>query len=176
MRDVINAAKSGDVDCALARNLYVQRVRKYLGAFLVKLDGKLDALVFTAGVGENDKEFRELVTANLETLGIDVDASKNRALKGGGEIQSSRSRSKVLVVNTQEELSLACQSLELCGHIAKGSGLGDAPFKVHTKPDRRFTLEAGFEEPEQNGTSMTRVAVAGACALALLRIAAAFKK
>merc|ERR1712146_669902 len=73
MRDVIAAAKNGDEDCALARNLYVQRVRKYLGAFLVKLNGKLDALIFTAGVGENDREFRELVTADLEILGIDVD-------------------------------------------------------------------------------------------------------
>jgi len=130
MRDVITAAKEGHKDCALARSLYVERVRKYLGAFLVKLDGKLDALVFTAGVGENDREFRELVTANLHPLGIEVDAPKNRAVKGGGEIQSSRSRSKVLVVNTQEELSLACQSLELCGYIKKGTGLGDAPFKV----------------------------------------------
>merc|ERR1712203_663837 len=141
MRDVINAAKSGDSDCALARNLYVQRVRKYLGAFLVKLDGKLDALIFTAGVGENDKEFRELVTANLHTLGIDVDAQKNQALKGGGEIQSNRSRSKVLVVNTQEELSLACQSLELCGHIPPGTGLGDSPFKV-APAKNTFTLDA----------------------------------
>merc|ERR1711920_728804 len=108
--DVNNAAKEGDKDCALARSLYVERVRKYLGAFLVKLDGKLDALVFTAGVGENDREFRELVAANLDRFGIDVDSDRNRSLKGGGEIQSDRSRPKVLVVNTQEELSLACQS------------------------------------------------------------------
>merc|ERR1719512_356603 len=87
MRDVITAAKAGDADCALARNLYVERVRKYLGAFLVKLGGNLDALVFTAGVGENDKEFRELVTANLDRFGIEVDAERNRSLKGGGEIQ-----------------------------------------------------------------------------------------
>jgi acetate kinase len=132
MRDIIGAAKDGDADCALARSLYVQRVRKYLGAFLVKLNGKLDALVFTAGVGENDREFRELVTADLDSLGIDVDPQKNRDLKGGGEIQSRRSRSKVLVVNTQEELSLACQSLELCGLLAPGTGLGDAPFKVRS--------------------------------------------
>merc|ERR1711976_455364 len=85
---------------------------------------------------------------SIHTLGIEVDARKNRDLQGGGEIQSNRSRSKVLVVNTQEELSLACQSLELCGHIPKGSGLGDAPFKVRSRPNRRFTLEAGDRTPD----------------------------
>merc|ERR1712039_125512 len=110
------------------------------GAFLVKLNGKLDALVFTAGVGENDKEFRELVTANLDTLGIEVDSQKNRSIKGGGEIQSDRSRTHVLVVNTQEELSLACQSLELCGHILPGTGLGDSPFKV-APPKNTLSLD-----------------------------------
>lgn len=112
MREVIEGAKAGDADCKLARDMYVQRVRKYLGAFLMKLDGELDALVFTAGVGENDKEFRELVTKGMDNLGVSVDSQKNRSVKGVGEIQSDSSIAKVLVVPTQEEYSIARQSLE----------------------------------------------------------------
>lgn len=173
MRDVITAAKTGDADCALARSLYVERVRKYLGAFLVKLNGKLDALVFTAGVGENDKEFRELVTANLDTLGIEVDSQRNRSIKGGGEIQSDRSRAHVLVVNTQEELSLACQSLEVCGLILPGTGLGDSPFNV-AAPKNPFSLDAAT--PRAGGEkvpSFSKVLGASVCALLLWRLATA---
>merc|ERR1712241_892926 len=95
--------------------MYIQRVRKYIGAFMGKLNGHVDALVFTAGVGENDKAFRELATEGLDSLGLEVDAEKNRAMKGGGVISKDRSITKVLVVPTQEELSIAQQSLELCG-------------------------------------------------------------
>jgi len=119
MREVIDGAKNGDPDCQLARSLFVQRVRKYIGAFLVKLDGHLDALVFTAGVGENDKGFRELVTANLQRFGIEVDPARNQALKGSGEIQSARSTVKVMVTQTQEELCIAEQSLQVCGFAPK---------------------------------------------------------
>lgn len=112
MREVIEGAKKGDPDCVLARNMYVQRVRKYVGAFLMKLDGELDALVFTAGVGENDKEFRELVTSGMDRFGVVVDSAKNRSVKEG-EIQADSSISKVMVVPTQEEYSIALQSLEV---------------------------------------------------------------
>jgi len=112
MREVIEGAKKGDADCALARAMYVQRVRKYVGAFLMKLDGELDALVFTAGVGENDKEFRELVTSGMSRFGVVVDGAKNRSVKEG-EIQGASSISKVMVVPTQEEYSIARQSLEV---------------------------------------------------------------
>eukprot|EP00928_Gymnodinium_smaydae_P070263 TRINITY_DN54145_c0_g1_i1.p1 TRINITY_DN54145_c0_g1~~TRINITY_DN54145_c0_g1_i1.p1 ORF type:complete len:452 (-),score=120.52 TRINITY_DN54145_c0_g1_i1:222-1577(-) len=117
MRDVIEAGKKGNEDAKVARAMYVQRVRKYLGAFLVKLNGRLDALVFTAGVGENDRGFRELVCADLETLGLEVDSAKNQSLKGEGEISTPSSTSRVFVVPTQEELSIAQQSLEVLGLI-----------------------------------------------------------
>jgi len=114
MREVISRGDSGNKDSALARKMYVERVRKYLGAYLVKLNGQLDALVFTAGVGENDKDFRELATAGLEPLGISVDSKKNRAVKGAAEIDSPQSRCKVFVIPTQEELCIAQQALEVC--------------------------------------------------------------
>merc|ERR1712032_696771 len=102
MRDVIEGGKKGNEDCKLARNMYVQRVRKYVGTFLMKLDGAVDAIVFTAGVGENDKEFRELVLAGMQNLGVIVDPQKNRAAKGETEISADNSITKVFVVPTQE--------------------------------------------------------------------------
>merc|ERR1711972_1074737 len=97
---IIGNAANGNEEAALARKMYVERVRKYLGAFLMKLDGELDALVFTAGVGENDKEFRELVTKGMDNFGVIVDSQKNRSTKEGGEIQAESSITKVLVVPT----------------------------------------------------------------------------
>lgn len=119
MRDNIKAAADGNPDAALARAVYVERVRKYIGAFLVKLNGELDALVFTAGVGENDKGLRELACAGLFPLGIEVDPMKNAQAKGDAEIQSTRSRAKIMVIPTEEELSIATQSLEITGFMKK---------------------------------------------------------
>merc|ERR1719343_257721 len=110
MREVIEGGKKGDADCQLARKMYVQRVRKYIGTFLMKLDGAVDAIVFTAGVGENDKEFRELALAGMQNLGVVVDSQKNRAAKGETEISADNSITKVFVVPTQEEYSIARQS------------------------------------------------------------------
>jgi len=124
MREVIAAANKGDEDAMLARRLVIERLRKYLGTFLVKLDGKLDVLVFTAGMGESDTNIREMVCSGLAPLGIDIDAAKNRVIHAGaaqteGEVQSNISRAKIMIVPTQEELSIAQQSLEVCGFIKK---------------------------------------------------------
>merc|ERR1711916_399725 len=111
VREVIAGAAAGEPDDVLARKMYVKRVRKYIGSFLVELNGDLDALVFTAGVGEGDRLLWQLVTAGLKSLGIDVDPEKVATYEGG-EIQSTDSRARVMVVPTQEELSIAEQSLE----------------------------------------------------------------
>jgi len=118
MREIIAAAKAGDEDAALARNLYIQRLRKYIGAFMVKLDGKVDAIVWTAGVGENDREVRELALANLDRLGIEVSTERNRSVSEG-VISTDKSRTKVLVVPTKEELCIATQALEITGLMPK---------------------------------------------------------
>jgi len=119
MREVIAAGKAGNKDAALARSLYIERIRKYIGAFLVKLNGDVDAIIWTAGVGENDKEARELSLANLAKLGIEVDTVANRNLKGEGIISTSASRTKVMVIPTQEELCIVQQALELTGKMPK---------------------------------------------------------
>merc|ERR1712032_582392 len=93
--------------------------------------------------------------------------------RGGGEIQSDHSRSHVLVVNTQEELSLACQSLELCGLILPGTGLGDSPFKI-SAPKNPFSLDAAT--PRSGGEKVplfSKVVGASVCALLLWRLATA---
>lgn len=124
MREVIAGAAKGDVDCMLARRLVIERLRKFLGAFLVKLDGKCDVLVFTAGMGESDHNMRELVCSGLAPLGIDMDYAKNRIIHAGGaategEVQSQFSRARIMILPTQEELCIAQQSLEVCGFIKK---------------------------------------------------------
>jgi acetate kinase len=116
MREVIAAAAKGEPDSVLARKVYVKRLRKYLGSFFVELDGVLDALVFTAGVGEGDRLLWQLATAGLKPLGIEVDPEKIKAYGGeGGDISSASSKVKVMIVPTQEELCIAEQSLELVG-------------------------------------------------------------
>lgn len=141
MREVIEGAKKGDADCILARNMYVQRVRKYIGAFLMKLDGQLDALVFTAGVGENDKEFRELVTSGMDQFGVVVDSAKNRSVKEG-EVQADSSISKVMVVPTQEEYSIARQSLEVTKVLQPRGRAGSQS----TKPTPRAAVKVAAKQ------------------------------
>lgn len=158
MREVIKGAKQGDKDCQLARDMYVERVRKYLGAFLLKLDCSLDALVFTAGVGENDREFRELVTSGMKNFGVAVDSQKNKTLKGPGEIQSAESLSKVLVVPTQEEYSIARQSLEITKVLVAAKGVAKS-----SKPTPRsaWASKGGSQAPSTIQIAMGALAIAG---------------
>jgi acetate kinase len=113
MRDVKAAYKSGNQEAILAYEMYAYQVRKFIGSFTAVLNG-LDAIVFTAGVGENDSLTRELSTKNLDSLGILLDEEKNASGgKGIYEINSAESRVKVLVIPTNEELEIARQCYAL---------------------------------------------------------------
>ncbi len=115
MRDVRAAAESGSEDAALALQVYAHRVRHYLGAYLVELGGA-DAIVFTAGVGENNPALRAEVCAGLEWFGIEIDAARNAAT--GEEprvISADGSRVAILVVPTDEETEIARQTALLVG-------------------------------------------------------------
>lgn len=90
----------------LAYDVYIHRLRKYVGAYLAVL-GRVDAIVFTAGVGENVPDVREDALAGLDGLGITVDAERNRSGKGARIISTDASRTAVLVVPTNEELAIA---------------------------------------------------------------------
>lgn len=113
MRDVQAAAASGDEDARLALDVYHHRLRHYLGAYLALLGGA-DAIVFTAGVGENSSATRAAVVAGMEGFGIALDERLNDARSGDARVVSSpSSRVAVLVVPTDEELEIARQAVAL---------------------------------------------------------------
>lgn len=110
MREVHRRIASGDADAALALEVYCYRIRKYVGAYLAVLN-RVDAIVFTAGVGEHDATVRAQALAGLERLGIAVDAERNAA--GADVISPPAAEVAVLVVPTDEELEIATQAATL---------------------------------------------------------------
>jgi acetate kinase len=111
MRDVQKAAAAGDAAASLAIEVYLHRIRSYVGSYYAQL-GHLDAIVFTAGVGENNPLVRERSLEGLAELGITVDPALNASPASGARtISPDSSRVAVLVVPTDEELEIARQSL-----------------------------------------------------------------
>lgn len=111
MRDVHRLAESGNEQARLAIEMYSYRIAKYIGAYYAILGG-VDALVFTAGVGENDPLIRELVCKQLAGLGIVLDQQKNQTETGDAvSIGGKDSRVNVLVIPTNEELGIARQTV-----------------------------------------------------------------
>lgn len=110
MREISRLAAQGDPNARLAIDMYVYRLRKYIGGYAAVL-GRLDALVFTGGIGENASAIREAACRDLAFLGIGLDAARNQTPAGAAEeIQSRDSRVKVLVIPTNEELEIADQT------------------------------------------------------------------
>lgn len=110
MRDVQRAADAGDSAAASALDVYRHRLRRYIGAYLVHLGG-LDAIVFTAGVGENDAGLRGSALAGLDFLGIRIDPDRNQApSRDARVISTDDSPVAVLVIPTNEELEIARQT------------------------------------------------------------------
>ena len=111
MRDVIVAASAGDGPSQLAIDVYVHRIKGYVGAYYAQL-GRVDAISFTAGVGENAPLVRERALAGLEALGIRIDPERNAAAdRGARVISADDSAVTVLVIPTNEELEIARQTL-----------------------------------------------------------------
>jgi acetate kinase len=106
MRAVLARRKDGDEAATLAFDVYCHRIRKYVGAYHAVL-GRLDAVVFTAGVGEHAAPVRAASLAGLETLGIAVDPARNAAGDGPRVISPDGARVSVCVVPTDEELAIA---------------------------------------------------------------------
>jgi acetate kinase len=110
MREVLQRAGAGDTQAALALDMYCYRLRKYIGAYYAVL-GRVDALVFAGGVGENAPRVRAQSCAGLEALGIGIDAERNdRDAESAREIQSHDARVKILVIPTDEEREIAHQT------------------------------------------------------------------
>ncbi|MDO8338815.1 MAG: acetate kinase [Microcella sp.] len=115
MRDVVQAADDGDADARLALDVWAHRIRHYVGAYLAQLGG-LDALVFTAGIGENSPIMRARALAGLQHLGLSVDADRNAmSWREPREISPDGAAVKVLVVPTNEELAIARAAAALAG-------------------------------------------------------------
>ncbi len=111
MRDVTSADDEGDPAAHRALEVYDYRARKYIGAYAAAMGG-LDAIVFTAGVGENDYQARARIVEGLQFLGVEMEHSKN--FKGAeGDISTANSRCKILVVPTNEELAIARDTKEI---------------------------------------------------------------
>jgi acetate kinase len=115
LRDVVAAAGDGNERASLAIKMLTRSVAKYIAAYASVMGG-VDAVVFTAGIGENSDTARELSLRNLEFMGIKVDFEKNRTVHGEEAfISAPDSKVKVLVVPTNEELMIARDTLELSG-------------------------------------------------------------
>ncbi|MDI1322180.1 MAG: acetate kinase [Algoriphagus sp.] len=113
MRDIRKLYDSGEKTAILAYDMYAYHIKKFIGSFAAALNG-LDAIVFTAGVGENDILTRKLVCQNMDFLGIRMDESKNETRqKGLQEINSAGSLVNILVIPTNEELEIARQCFGL---------------------------------------------------------------
>lgn len=109
MRDIRKLVSEGNAAAVLALKLYAYRIKKFIGAYAAILNG-IDAIVFTAGVGENDGYMREAVCAELDYLGIELDPNQNTAYEGElKEINTKSSKVKVLVIPTNEEYEIAHQ-------------------------------------------------------------------
>lgn len=115
MREIRRRVEEGDEQARLAFDIYVHRLKKYIGAYYAVL-GRVDAVAFTAGVGENAAAVREAAVADLEGLGLAVDADLN-AVRGDGPrlISPASARVAVAVVPTDEELEIATQTYALVG-------------------------------------------------------------
>jgi acetate kinase len=112
VRDLIEASKNGDKRSKLALNIFCYRVRKYIGAYAAAMGG-LDAVIFTAGIGENAVEIRQNICEGLEFMGIELDKEKNKSKESEKFINTENSKVKILVIPTNEELLIARDTLEI---------------------------------------------------------------
>lgn len=117
-RELTAMIEDGDEDAWLAYNIYIHQLRRYLGSYMITL-GRVDAITFTAGVGENAENVRADALAGLEGFGIKIDHGKNAAPNDGArEISADDSTVKVYVVPTNEELAIARYATELAEQSA----------------------------------------------------------
>lgn len=112
MREIHRMADAGDTGARLALGIFTHRLKKYLGAYYAEL-GRVDAVVFTGGIGENDALMRKQVCADLEPLGIAMDQLANESENRGEHVISAANGTvQVLVIPTNEELEIARQAWE----------------------------------------------------------------
>ncbi|MGZ9736727.1 acetate/propionate family kinase [Flavobacterium sp. GNP002] len=113
LRDIESQAGQGNKECQMALAMNAYRIKKYIGSYTAALNG-LDAIIFTAGIGENSSYMRKLVCTDMEYFGIELDDSKNdMRSKEIREINTLDSKTKIVVIPTNEEIEIANQVFEL---------------------------------------------------------------
>lgn len=112
MRQILVAIKQGHRRAQLAYDIYVHRLRAGIGAMVATLGG-IDALVFTAGVGENSPEVRSATCSNLEFLGLKLDVTSNAQVSSDCDISALNSRARILVIRAQEDWAIAAECWKL---------------------------------------------------------------
>lgn len=113
LREIQEQADQGNEDCKLALAMSAYRIKKYIGAYVAAMNG-IDAIVFTAGIGENSNLLRQLVCEDMEVFGIALDANKNNEKTSEiRAIHTAASKTKILVIPTNEELEIAKQAYNL---------------------------------------------------------------
>ncbi|MGL5439063.1 MAG: acetate/propionate family kinase [Filifactoraceae bacterium] len=111
-RDIEGAAEAGNKRAKVALETYYKRVKKYIGAYMAEMGGA-DAIVFTAGLGENSIDAREIICSGMEAMGIVVDKDANKVRGKEKIVSTADSKIKVLVIPTNEELMIARDTLQL---------------------------------------------------------------
>ena len=111
-RDIEDAAAAGEEKAQVALDAYAQRVKKYIGSYAAEMNG-VDAVVFTAGVGENGIDMREAIASNMEFLGMELDKEANKVRGKERVISTENSRVKILLIPTNEELVIARDTVAL---------------------------------------------------------------
>ncbi len=118
MRDILQRSAQGDRLSTLALEMYVYRIKKYIGAYTVAL-GKVDAVIFTGGIGEHASKVREMICEGLENaIGLKIDTVKNqKKVLGNQSIHSQESKIQLFIIPTNEELEIARQTERLLSEI-----------------------------------------------------------
>ncbi|MFL5327580.1 MAG: acetate/propionate family kinase [Gemmataceae bacterium] len=118
MREVLAAAKAGRATAQLAIGIYTHRIRQAVGALTVTMGG-IDALVFTGGVGEHSPEIREQVCVGLECIGLKLDRAANTENHSDSDVAATGSRSRILMIATNEEATMLHDVLMVLGEDRK---------------------------------------------------------
>lgn len=116
LREIEAAINEGHERATLAFNILAYQIKKYIGSYTAAMNG-LDCIVFTAGIGENNKDIRRLALENMSFYGIELDLEKNEQ-RGVTEISTENSRVKVLVIPTNEELVIASDTMKIVSELA----------------------------------------------------------